>query len=232
VEKSIIASERDMRFGHALRFVFQDDDWFKKILLPAACLFIPLLGVFLTAGWALEICRREIRKQAPALPSLSFSRNLRDGLAVWGIFLASSLPLLLWLGMGGIFNAALVAAKKDSGAVDLFWWGFEFAGLAVAAAGGVWTVAAIGRLADTGSFREVLRIRGVVRAISTAPAVYVRAVFSWLGLGLLAVSGIAVCGVGLGFTSAFAAAAAFHLAGQAFALAAAGRASPDSPPPA
>jgi hypothetical protein len=221
-----------MQIRRALTFPFQDDEWFTKVLRPAACLLIPLLGIFLAAGWALAVCRREIRKQTPALPGMEFRRNLNDGLAVWGIILICAMPLFLWLGLGGIIGSVLESAKVESGVFDLIWWGIEWAALGIAFAATVCAIAAIGRLAEAGSFRETFRIRRIFSSIRSAPAAFALTALAWLGLGILAVSGVAVCCGGMFFTSAFAAAAAFHLAGQAYALAAAGRASPDSPPPA
>ncbi|MBN2085695.1 MAG: DUF4013 domain-containing protein [Anaerolineales bacterium] len=209
-----------MLIGDALMFVFKDDLWFSKILRPAVFLIVPFVGVFLLAGWALGVCRGVVRGGAPALPAADVRRNLADGAAVMGIFAVCALPFCLAVALGGIGGAAWEAVRETEGGIDLYWWGVEFGGLIIALGGAVWAVVAVGRLADTGSVREALRIRGVVRAVRAAPAAYGLTLCSWLGLGLLALSGVAVCGVGLFFTTAFAAAAAFHLAGQAHRLAA------------
>ncbi len=210
-----------MQFGRALAFPFEDDNWFKKVLLPAAFLIIPILGMLVTTGWSLEICRRVIRNRTAALPDMEFRRNLTDGLSVWGIMLICLIPFGLWLGLGGIAGSLMGAAKEAAGDYDLIWWGIECVALVLALAAAVWITAAIGRLADTGTFRSAFMIREVFSAIRSAPAVFIIATLSWIPLGLLAVSGTAICCVGAFFTSAFAAASAFHLAGQAYSLAAA-----------
>jgi hypothetical protein len=206
-----------MRFGLALTFLFQDAQWFRKVFRVAVCLLIPVLGAFLAKGWALEVCR-------------NVSRHAGDGLAVCGLFLACSLPVFLWLGVGVIADALLSVAAADTVAVDVLWWGYEIALLALGAACGVWAVAGIGRLAEDGSFRRAVGIRGAVAVVRSAPAAYGFTALSWLGFGLLAASGIALCGIGICFTSAFAAASAFHAAGQARRLAAGKPLPADLPP--
>jgi hypothetical protein len=220
----------EMQFGRALTFAFRDDDWFKKVFVPAACLWIPLLGVLSATGWALEVCRREIRRQTPALPAMEFRRNLADGLAVWGIFWIFGIPLFLWVGAGGILGSASETPLASIGVLDWYWWMVECGALAVLAATAVWLIAAIGRFAASGSFRAAFQLREIFFAIRSAPAAFLLAALAWIPLGLLAVSGAAICCVGGWFTSAFAAASAFHLAGQACALAASPRVVPvDSP---
>jgi hypothetical protein len=221
-----------MRFGLALTFLFQDAQWFRKVFRVAVCLLIPVLGAFLAKGWALEVCRNVIRGRDRKLPDVHFRRHMVGGLAVCGLFLTCSLPVFLWLGLGGIADAVLSAAAADSVAVDMLWWGYELVFLALGAACGVWAIAAVGRLAEDGSFRRAIGIRGAVAAVRSAPAAYGFTALSWLGFGLLAASGIVICGMGICFTSAFAAASAFHAIGQARRLAAGKPLPADLPPQA
>jgi hypothetical protein len=209
-----------MDFSGAVTFPFRQNDWFTKILLPSAFLCIPILGIFLVAGWALEISRRVIHGKTPLLPAADFRRNLADGAAVMGILALCALPFCLWIALGGIAGAAREAGTEGTGGFDLLWWGIECAGLASALAGAVWAAAAVGFLADTGSFRSVFQIRKIFTAIRSAPAAFGLAALAWIPLGMLAFSGTAVCCVGALCTTVYAAASAFHLAGQAYALAA------------
>ncbi len=223
-----------MQFKHALAFPFQDKDWFKKVLIPAITQFVPLLGVLLTTGWALEICRRVIRKDTRELPSLHFRRDLAGGLVVWGIILIFGIPTFLWLGLGGLISAPLWNTNTEAGAgsFDVLWWGIEIGALVIALGAAMGALAAIGRFAETGTFRSAMQIREVITTVRSAPVVYLLAVLAWFPLGFLAVLGIAICGVGVFFTSAYALGSGFHLAGQAHSLAASRRPSPVIPPAA
>jgi hypothetical protein len=211
-----------MQFTSALKFYFQSEKWFRKVFAPAVCLFIPLVGLAAVTGWALEVCRRVIRKDPDPLPAMNFRRNLRDGIAVWGIVFVYGLPLVLWLGAGAILSIRLFPAGRESSAVsfDLIWWGIELTALMILLGAEMGIIAAIGRFADSGTFRAAFRLRDIFSTIRLAPIAFFLAVLAWLPLGLLAVSGIAVCGVGALFTTAYALGSGFHLAGQAYVAAA------------
>lgn len=226
-------SENRMQFKRALAFPFQDAGWFKKVLIPAIAQCIPLIGIILATGWALEICRRVIRKDPRELPALEFRRDLAGGLSVWGLLLIFTIPMLLWLGLGGAISAAAWPAENGNNAArfDVFWWGVEIGALAIALGSAMGALAAVGRLAESGSFRSALQIRDGMAALRSAPVAYLLAALAWLPLGFLAVSGIALCGVGVFFLSAYALGSGFHLAGQAHALAASRRL-PSAVPPA
>ncbi|MGB7539617.1 MAG: DUF4013 domain-containing protein [Anaerolineales bacterium] len=211
-----------MQFTRALTFYIGDKHWFRKILTVAACLFIPLLGLAAATGWALEISRRVIRNQKDDLPGMDLRRSIADGLALWVIGLGYILPVVALSGAGGILSARFFPAGRSSApmAFDSYWWGIEFIAAALLLAAALGMIAAAGRFAETGSFRAAFQLRKILSAIRSAPVVYLQIVLIGVPLGLLAISGIAVCGVGLFFTTACALGSGFHLAGQAQRLAA------------
>ncbi len=211
-----------MQFARALKFYFDDGRWFRKILTLAAVQLIPLLGLAAVTGWALEICRRVIRGSKDEVPPLDLRRQLPDGFAVWGIGLMYLLPAAALLGAGGITSALIFPAggSHSSMAFDSYWWGIEFIAAALLLGAAMGAAASVGRFAATGSFRAAFQIREVVSAIRSNPLVFLQVVLACLPLGLLALLGIAVCGVGLFFTTACALGSGFHLTGQAHRLAA------------
>jgi hypothetical protein len=217
--------EELMQIMRALKFYFDDPHWFRKVLVAAACLLIPLLGWAIATGWALEICRRVIRGQKDEAPGIDLRRQLPDGLAGWGIVLAYLLPAGLFLGAAGILSALIFPAGKSiaPAAFDSYWWGIELLAAALLLGGALGTVAALGRFADAGSFRSAFQLREIVSSIRSAPVAYLQVVLMGIPLGLLALLGIAVFGAGLLFTTAYAIGSGFHLAGQAHLLAAARR---------
>jgi hypothetical protein len=211
-----------MQFVRAFTFYFTDSHWFRKVLAPAACLLVPLLGLAAATGWALEISRRVIRNQTDAVPGIDLRRQLPDGLAVWAIGLVYLLPVMALLGAGGLLSARIFPAGESGApmAFNSYWWGIEFFTAALLLGTALATVAAVGRFADTGAFRAAFQVRGIIKAIRSAPVVFLQVILAWVPLSPLALSGIAVCGVGLFFTTAFALGSGFHLLGQAHRLAA------------
>jgi len=211
-----------MQFARAMKFYFGDAHWFRKVLAAAACLLVPLLGWAAATGWALEICRRVIRGAEDGVPRIDLRRQLPDGFAVWGIALAYLLPAGIFLGAGIILSARIFPAGRSMApaAFDSYWWGIEILAAAILLGGALGTAAAIGRYAGSGSFREAFRLRGIAGAIRSAPVAFLQALVMGLPLGLLAFAGIAVCGAGVLFTAVCALGSGFHLAGQAYLLAA------------
>ena len=136
---------------------------------------------------------------------------------MWGIGLAYLLPAAALLGMGGILSALIFPAGQSGApaAFNSFWWGIEFITAALVLGAAMGTAAAVGRFADAGSFRAAFQFREVVSAIRANPLAFLQVVLAGLPLGLLAISGVAVCGAGLFFTTACALGSWFHLAGQA-----------------
>ena len=206
-----------MQFARALSFYSQDKKWFRKVLALAAIQLIPIAGLAAATGWALEICRRVIRGSTDELPMLDLRRQLPDGFAVWGIGLVYLLPAPVLLGIAGILSTLIFPAGQSSApaAFNSFWWGIEFITAALVLGAAMGTAAALGRFADAGSFRAAFQFREVVSAIRANPLAFLQVVLAGLPLGLLALLGIAVCGMGLFFMTAYALGSWFHLAGQA-----------------
>ena len=54
--------EENMDFGKAFTYVFEDEEWIKKILIGALLSLIPFVGWWFVGGWGLEITKNVIRK--------------------------------------------------------------------------------------------------------------------------------------------------------------------------
>ena len=60
-----------MDFGKAFSYVFDDEDWIKKIGIGALLSLIPIVGWFVILGWGVEITKRVINKNPEILPDWS-----------------------------------------------------------------------------------------------------------------------------------------------------------------
>jgi len=85
-----------MDFGKALTFVYEDEDWIKKLLIGILLSFVPVFGQFAVSGYMLAIIRN-VKNNAPRpLPEWS---NVADyfveGLKLTVVGLVYSLPALL-----------------------------------------------------------------------------------------------------------------------------------------
>jgi hypothetical protein len=110
-----------MKFGDAFTFVFQDPDWFKKIIIPGLVgLLIPVIGQMVLLGWALKVTLNVIRNNPNPLPEMEFGGDLGRGFKAWVVGLVYGIPMFIFYlpililsvvaGEGGDQNMAIVVA--------------------------------------------------------------------------------------------------------------------------
>ncbi|MBE0687992.1 MAG: DUF4013 domain-containing protein, partial [Anaerolineaceae bacterium] len=86
-----------MKFADAFTFVFQDPDWFKKIIIPGLVgLLIPIIGQIVLLGWALKVTLNVIRNNPSPLPEMEFGADLSRGFKAWVVGLVYSIPMLIF----------------------------------------------------------------------------------------------------------------------------------------
>lgn len=214
-----------MDFGLAFGFVFQEMEWWKKVLIAAALLIIPVIGWLIVAGWTIEITRRVIRRSAPYLPGWdNFGKYLVDGLLFMAISIIYSLPIILFnivfqfaaifldnsgqMGEGGMdaLTIAVIAVLVCIGCVFIIYNLVISFGIPAAYA----NFAAKGRFGAAFNFREVI---GLIRA---APGAYLITFLGSIVAGFASALGLIACIIGVLATSAYAMLVNAHLWGQAY----------------
>jgi hypothetical protein len=211
-----------MDIGKSFSFVFEDDEWVIKLLIAAGILaagvflswlIIPaLLAGLLLSGYGVEITRRVIRGQAPALPAWdNWGKLFTDGLLVWIIGIVYALPIIIMgicLGapMGAINDEALAAVFGSFlGCLNVL-WGIVISFLLPPA------IALFAKEDDLGAAFRFSEIWALLRDNFTTYLVTV--LMAWVasfigGLGFL------VCGIGWLVTGPWASFVTSHLYGQA-----------------
>jgi hypothetical protein len=85
-----------MDIGKAFGFVFEDEEWIKKLLLGALITLIPIFGQFALMGYIVAIIRNVLAGSYRPLPEWeNLGEYFKDGLMVWIAGLVYSLPLIL-----------------------------------------------------------------------------------------------------------------------------------------
>lgn len=83
-----------MDIGKALGFVFEDEQWFTKILLGAAIMLIPVFGQLAVAGYVIAVIRNVMAGNPRPLPDWSdLGRKFMDGLMVTIANLIYGIPI-------------------------------------------------------------------------------------------------------------------------------------------
>ncbi|MGD9046554.1 MAG: DUF4013 domain-containing protein [Anaerolineae bacterium] len=212
-----------MDIGKSFSFVFQDDDWIVKLLIGAGILLAGLLlswliipvflAGFLLSGYGVEITRRVMRGEAPALPVWdNWGKLFTDGLLVWIIGLVYALPLIVFgLCIGtpiGAINDEVLASLLGSwlGCLNLLW--VIVMSFLLPPAIGLFV-----KEDDLGAAFRFGEIFGLIRDNFTTYLITV--LMAWVAY-IIGWAGVIVCGFGWLLTAPYAVFVTGHLYGQAF----------------
>lgn len=202
-----------MDLGLSFTYVFQDEEWVKKVLIAAVAFFIVFIGWIPLLGWVITIARRVIRQDPEPLPDWTdlgalFTLGFK-GLII--VIIAALLPSILAIPfavLGAISNNSdtiMIIYSVCYSCFSLIYW--------IAIALGL--PASFGILADTDQLGDALNPSKILALVRAAPAAYVMAIIGGLVASLVGYLGIILCGIGVIATMAYAAAVTGHLYGQA-----------------
>jgi hypothetical protein len=207
-----------MDLGLSFTYVFQDEEWVKKILIGAVAFLIIFIGWIPLLGWMIEIARRVIRQDPQPLPDWSdlgglFTLGLKA--LVIGI-IAGIIPGLL-----AIPYAILSAIGDNTDTIFMIYsicYGCFNLLYAILLAFVI--PASYGILAATDNLVDALSPNKIIGLVRANPAAYVMAIVGGFIAGLIGNLGSILCGIGLLATMAYATAIVGHLYGQAYQQAA------------
>lgn len=215
-----------MEFGRAFSFVFEDQDWVKKIGIAGLLLIVPILGGLVVSGWALEITRRVIHRETEVLPDWSnFGDYLVKGLMLFVVGFVYALPIILVSAcqQGGILflqnngdetTTSIIAALSICLSCVMILYSIVL---------GFVLPAAYARLAVTGQLGAAFRFGEVIGLVRAAPAAYLMVLLGEVIAGFIGSLGLILCIIGVVFTYAYAMAMMAHLWGQAYNVASGGQ---------
>jgi hypothetical protein len=208
-----------MNFGLSFSYVFKDQDWFKKIAIPALCSLIPIIGQFIVLGWSMKAAKNVMEgNEENALPSLEFGADLGKGFMIFLIGTIYSLPAAILIGIGGTLGGfapnsdqtvsiVLIVLASCIGLVGIL-LGILIAFLSVI---GIANYVAKGEFGAAFRFKELFAM--LKKSFVSWLLVLVGAV---LAMGIIAPLGSIACGIGALLTSAYGSAVLAHLIGQAY----------------
>lgn len=86
-----------MKIGKAISFIFDDPDWWKKLLIGSVIMLIPILGWLVLLGWRLEIIKRVAQEHHEPLPSFDdFGDHLTRGFNSFLVQVVYKSPIILF----------------------------------------------------------------------------------------------------------------------------------------
>jgi len=218
-----------MDFGKAFSFVFEDEDWIKKIGVGGLMSLIPIVGWYVVLGWGVEITKRVINDEAEILPEWNdFGEYLARGFMVSLIAFVYLLPFLLVQSCSltpFLFkNANEVVYAITSFVTICFGCFFVFYLIAVF----MLLPAAISKYVVSGNFGSAFKLREIFNIVKENLGNYGLVLLGGIVAGAVSTLGVVACGIGVLFTSVYSVAINGHLWGQSYKISSNGV--PSSPP--
>jgi len=209
-----------MNFGLAFSYVFKDKDWFKKVIIPALCSLIPVVGQLVVAGWGLKATKNVIDgKMEDALPNLEFGADLGRGFMAAVISAIYSLPVAIFAAIaGGLFGGGGSAADETVGIILMLLGAcFGLVALVVGILIAFMGLAGVANYVAKGTFGAAFKFKEVFGLVKKSFGSWLLVILGQiLAMGIIAPLGMIACGVGVLLTTTYAIAIYSHLLGQAY----------------
>jgi uncharacterized protein DUF4013 len=204
-------------FGRCFRFVIDDPDWIKKVLIGGAFTLASslIIGAFFVAGYWVRLLRRVAGGEPRPLPEWDDLGGIfNDGLKIVGVYAVYVLAVMLVLGSLGCVGGLVVfglggLGRGSEGVSDAIGalGGLGFAGLymlfvLVNVALSLYLPSALVRVAFRGEFKDGFDWRANVEFIRTNLANYALSLVFYLVASFVAQFGFVLCCVGV-FPCAF-----------------------------
>jgi Protein of unknown function (DUF4013) len=208
-----------MNFARAFTYVFEDQEWPRKVLIPALIAIIPVIGQIFLLGWSLEIARRIIQQNPVPLPELDFGQQLIEGLKGMVVGIVYSLPVILFVipitivsaMLGGNANGNMPNAPIFLVSICCGGLIFLYAILMTFA-----IPAAYGNMAAKDSLGAAFNFSEVIGLLCAAPGAYLLTLLGLIISGIIGSLGSVVCGIGIVVTLTYSMTINGHLFGQAY----------------
>ena len=208
-----------MDFGKAFSFVFEDEDWIKKIGVGGLISLIPIIGVFLVLGWVVEVIKRVLRDDAEILPDWSdFGGYLTRGFLVFLVALVYMLPIIL---IQGCSSLPFLFENADETLITLFTIVTVCFGCLTTLYGIVAYLvlpAAIANYVATDDIGAAFKLGEIFKMVRDNIGTYAMVFLGGIVASLVASLGTIACVIGVLFTSVYSFAINGHLWGQAYKI--------------
>ncbi len=199
-------------FGRCFRFVFDDPDWIKKVLIGGAFTLASalIIGIFFVAGYWVRLLKQVAAGNPKPLPEWDDLGGIfRDGLAIVGVYFVHMLGVfvlvgglgcaggLVVFGLGGLSRGRsspeeAIAALGGVG-IALLYVGFILLTVALS----LYLPAAFVRVALRGEFKDGFDWRANVEFIRANLANYALSLVFYLVASFVSQFGVLLCCVGV-----------------------------------
>jgi hypothetical protein len=203
-----------MDIGASFTYMFEDDNWIKKIAIGGVVFLIPIVN-FAAFGYLIQIIRNVRAGQPLPLPEWDrFGQYFIDGLWIFVIFLVWSIPILVVVCLQGI-GGAILANNQDQATA------YRLISACLSCLAGLWGLvlgilypAILVRYVEVGELVAGFQFSEIFDLIRSNVGNYVIVVLLTWVASLIALLGLILCVVGIIFTQFWAYLVSGNLMGQ------------------
>lgn len=208
-----------MDFGLAFRYVFMDKAWLKKLAIPALWGLVPVVGVLVLGGWGLKVGKLVIDgHQENELPKVEFGADLRRAFFASLIDLIYALPAAIFFAVTVVVSRVAFNAEGLTRGLLMILGGLSgLVGLLLFALWFLVGSAAFANFLAKDHFGAAFKFRELIELLKNSFGSWVLVILGqFVAMMILAPMGVLFFGIGLLFTTAYAAVFWSHLLGQAY----------------
>ena len=207
-----------INFGKAFTYIFDDERWFDKLLVPVLVSLIPVIGTLAFSGYIIRTIRNVIHNEINPLPEYKFGEDLGRGFRFFLIGLVYSIPILL---VFGIMMIPMLALNNNDSA--------GFIGVTVMVLGGMSLFVygllvsiiqpmAMANFAMKDTFASGFELERFFKLLRNNFKAWLLVLAGILIAGFIAPLGTIAFGIGVVVTTAYSQLMVAHLTGQAYAV--------------
>ncbi len=192
-----------MDIGSSFTYMFEDEDWIKKILIGGIVAIIPIVN-FAAFGYLVQVIRNVRDGQALPLPEWDqFGEYFKNGLFLALIYIIYLIPIFILSCLQSVIPAALAQGGSNDAANAMSVVMICFSCLM-----GVWGLlvgilfpAILVRFAEVGTFGSGFQFGELLAIIKVNIGSYIVVLLlMWVAQGIIAPLGVILCVVGVIFT--------------------------------
>lgn len=210
-----------MDIGKAFTYVFEDEDWVKKVLLGGVINLIPIVGFLFTTGYMLETIKNVMEGRPLPLPEWDdWGGKVMKGLMAFIIGLVYSIPILLVV---FCFVGVMVVAGQNEDVANALG---SFGGLCMNCVSWLYSLALMivfpavtARYAAAWELGAAFRFGEIFNLVKDNIGTYLLVLVISLLAGIVGSLGLVACGIGVLFTTFYGMLVNAHAYGQAYRIA-------------
>ena len=208
-----------MDIGKAFTYVFEDEDWVKKVLIGGVINLIPIVGFFFTAGYMLETLKNVMEGRSLPLPEWDdWGGKFMKGLMLFVIGLIYSLPLIIIMCCLMVGVSAFASQNEDvaNAMSSIVMPCMQCVNLLYIIALMVFLPAILAKYAETEELGAAFRFGEIFNLVKDNIGTYLLVLVISLLAGVITNLGVLACGVGVLFTMFYAMLVNAYAYGQAY----------------